>query len=561
MQKLKSLVLGLDGGTWDVLLPLIDLGVIPNIGKLVGRGARGVLKSTFPPTTGPAWTTFATGKNPGHHGFVDWGLLDEEYYLRMWSAAQVPDQTLWTRLSDAGRRVGVFNVPFSYPPDSINGFVVCGMGTPGHSYAWTHPPELKDQIAAELGERYILSLELIPYAADEYDRLVDDLIALEEQRTAILLRRLEEYQLDDLIVVYTGTDRVGHFLGHCADFGDRSGLDSLTPEQAAVIRYYRALDQHVGRVLEWVGPDTAVAVVSDHGFAAKDKVFYINEWLRRRGYLATTPLSRLKSRLAYLSGALQREKPSSAASGPSEDDEGIAGIVYENRFNTGLHLGQRIDWSRTRAFSNSHNGLYINTVGRFAHGIVQPGAECEALRERLTTDLLAIRDPQSGRPVVEAVYTREQVYVGPKLEQTPDLLLRFRDDRYMSNRYFFAPQDFGLIIGTSAFGRPIHWGRGDHHHDGILLLAGPSFRGGAALEPTSIENVTPTMLHVLGMPIPTGMTGQVIAPALTEEHRRAHTVETVDDPALKPEADLQGGMSAEEEKLVYERLRDLGYLE
>ncbi len=557
MQTLKSLILGLDGGTWDVLLPLIDLGVMPNLGRLVERGARGILTSCFPPITGPAWTTFATGKNPGHHGFFDWGVLDRQYNLRMWSNAEVPDQTLWSRLSDAGRRVGVFDVPFSYPPDPVNGFVVCSVGTPSPASPWCYPPELKPEIEARLGEYNKLNIQLTEYGPDEYRQLIDEQIGMEARRTDVLLWLLDRYTLDDLIVVFTGPDRISHFLGHGIHTASDAQLPSLTPEQAEVIRYFRALDEQIGRVLAWVGPDTQLAVVSDHGFCAKDKVFYVNEWLHWHGYLAVTPSSWLKSRLVYLSGAISQPRKVVLR----DEDASVAEIVRENRFNTGLHLGQQIVWSRTRAFSNAHNAIYINTSGRFAHGTVQPGAEYERLVERLIAELLAVKDPETGQPVFEGVYRREQVYSGPWLEEAPDLLLRFRDDRYTSNRYFFGPEEWRLRIGRSAFVRPPHWSRGDHHFNGIVLFAGPAFRSGAMIASTSIENVAPTMLHALGLPVPTGMTGQVVQEVLVDAHRAANSVRKVDDPALKQSAAAHSGLSAHEEQLIIEQLRDLGYLE
>lgn len=562
--KLKSLVLGLDGATWDVLLPLIQLSVIPNVGRLVEEGTRSRLRSTLPPLTGPAWVTFATGKNPGQHGFFDWGILNENYRMKMWSGAETVDQPFWTRLSDAGRRVGVFNVPFSYPPGPINGFNMSGMGTPDPGAAWIYPPEIKDEITARLGEKYRFSLQLISYAPDEYDRLIEELVALERLRSEVLLYLLKKYLPDDLVVVYTGPDRVGHFLGRHTDFSGLSDLGSLSPQQEAVVRYYRALDEQVGRVLERVGPDTLVTVVSDHGFTTSGKVFHINDWFVSRGYLSVTPASRLKARVNYLSGMLANArdlaKHKQSLSTP-DFQTGYAEIVRDFSFDTGVHLGQVINWRRTRAFSNCHNGVYINTVGRFAQGIVQPGAEYEALRRKIAEDLLSVKDPETGQPVVEEVVPREEVYVGEKLAYAPDLLLRYQGDRYVSNRYFFGADDYGLRIGRTVFRRPSPWGQGDHHRDGVVLFRGPGFRADDTFPMITIEDIAPTILYMLGLPIPTGMTGRVADVAFDDAYLKAHPAQTVDDPALKADVDGQSAMTAEEERLVYERLRELGYLE
>jgi predicted AlkP superfamily phosphohydrolase/phosphomutase len=68
----KVLVIGLDGATFDLIQPWVDEGALPNLGRIMKQGAWGRLRSTIPPMTGPAWTTFGTGTNPGKHGIFDW---------------------------------------------------------------------------------------------------------------------------------------------------------------------------------------------------------------------------------------------------------------------------------------------------------------------------------------------------------------------------------------------------------------------------------------------------------------------------------------------------------
>ncbi len=557
---LHSLVLGLDGATWDLLLPLAERGVMPHLAARIASGARSVLHSTIPPLTGPAWTTLATGKNPGHHGFFDWGILSEDYRLHMWSARQVRDQPFWARLSDAGRCVGVFDFPFTYPPEPLNGFMVCGMGTPGRRFQWAYPPDWQPEIEQTLPPDYSFNFQLVAYAADEYDRLVDDLIAGEQVRTRVLLAALDRFNPDDLVVVFTGVDRVGHFLGHRADFSS-ADFDRLPPDQAAIVRYYRALDGHIGALLDRLAPGGLLAVVSDHGFTRLRSILHLNEWLLRRGYLATFPLSRLKASLAYVSGAFSRRRNQQIAGSVDDAETGISDELAAGLFDAGRHLGQRIDWSRTRAFSNSYNGIYLNTVGRFRQGTVRPGPDADRLSRQIAGDLLRLVDPQTGEPVVERVYRREEVYEGPRLEHTPDLIIDFRSDAWAADRFFFVPHDFGLRHGLSPFRRPSPWGRGNHHRSGILLLEGAPFRAGAALPGAHLQDVAPTLLYALGLPVPSGMTGRVIEEAFDPAFRDRQPIRIAPDLALKPEPDSGSGLSAREEELVYERLRDLGYME
>src|SRR4051794_12351085 len=68
----KVLVLGLDGATFDLIKPWAAAGYLPTLNRLMAEGAQGSLRSTTPPMTGPAWTSFATGVNPGKHRLYDW---------------------------------------------------------------------------------------------------------------------------------------------------------------------------------------------------------------------------------------------------------------------------------------------------------------------------------------------------------------------------------------------------------------------------------------------------------------------------------------------------------
>ena len=147
----RVLILGLDGATWDVLDPMIAAGRMPALKKFIEAGSAGVLHSTTPPITPAAWTTFMTGKGPGRHGIVDF----EKYHvhtheLTFNSTFEIREQTLWELLSDKGLRVGSINVPMTYPPTPVNGFMISGFETPSTDVDFTYPPELKQEIMREI---------------------------------------------------------------------------------------------------------------------------------------------------------------------------------------------------------------------------------------------------------------------------------------------------------------------------------------------------------------------------------------------------------------------------
>jgi predicted AlkP superfamily phosphohydrolase/phosphomutase len=121
----KVLIISIDGGSWNVLKPLKKRGVIPHISKLMERGCHGILYSTNPPVTPPAWTSFMTGKNPGKHGIFDFRIYDHFTASDSFALfSKIQSETLWEILNAGGKKVGVINLPLTYPPPPIASFVV-----------------------------------------------------------------------------------------------------------------------------------------------------------------------------------------------------------------------------------------------------------------------------------------------------------------------------------------------------------------------------------------------------------------------------------------------------
>ncbi|MFC7058378.1 alkaline phosphatase family protein [Halovenus salina] len=127
----ETIVLGLDGATWDILKPLIQEGALPNIERLRSDGHSGTLESTFPPITAPAWLSMATGQNPGKTGvFYFLNREDSESFdFETLGSDKFHGQSFWDVFSAHEQSVGIFNYPMLYPPYEINGFMVSGLGS------------------------------------------------------------------------------------------------------------------------------------------------------------------------------------------------------------------------------------------------------------------------------------------------------------------------------------------------------------------------------------------------------------------------------------------------
>ena len=151
--KPKVLVIGIDGGTFDIINPLINKGSLPNLKRLIENGSSGILQSTIPPVSPAAWSTFITGQNPGSHGIYNFfDIWPNTYKLRILNASMRKGKSFWKYAEEAGKRVCLINVPFTFPPEKVNGVVIAGMDTPSYDSDFMYPKELKDEIERHVGK-------------------------------------------------------------------------------------------------------------------------------------------------------------------------------------------------------------------------------------------------------------------------------------------------------------------------------------------------------------------------------------------------------------------------
>src|SRR5215813_2846442 len=163
----KVVILGLDGATFDLILPWVQSGKLPHFAQLLHQGISGRLRSTVPPMSPPAWNSFMTGKNPGKHGIFDFtGRKPQSYETSFINAAWRRAPDFWQYLTEAGKRIAVLSVPFTYPPEKVNGIMISGFDAPGIAglvdRSATYPPELCEEIRSRVGE-YPMAPNLFAY--------------------------------------------------------------------------------------------------------------------------------------------------------------------------------------------------------------------------------------------------------------------------------------------------------------------------------------------------------------------------------------------------------------
>lgn len=538
----RAVVIGLDGAAWHLLDPLLEQGVMPRLASLRQRGAYGTMRSTIPTYTPPAWTSAATGVNPGRHGiygFIEGHAQDEG--LELVHSGKIKSPTFWEMANSQGARVGIYNLPLTYPPRELDGWMVSGMMTPGYGenlrgFTTWNKGKHEDLERKILGwaPRYVVDVN-VNYETDWRDtNLCDRALTSLEQRRRVLEGL---FSLDPPNVVFSvleAPDRLQHAYYRYMDPADplSKSSDSLHVRRA-VNRCFEAIDRIIGVLHDFAGRDGSVIVCSDHGFTAWDVSVHTNALLAEWGYL------KMKGGTGALRNPMvQKLVPVAKRVLPRKMARRAKGRTFA-----------AVDWTQTRAFASPipQQGLYVNLKGREQHGIVDP-AELDALKSEIRDRFRNLRAPD-GELACDEVYLSEEVFHGKEVAGAPDVLPILRDHRYELDDEIFHKQAF-----TDHSRLP----RGVHHPDGIGIFAGPGVKTSSDLA-SSILDVTPTLLYMSGLEVPDGLDGSVVTDAFDDDHLTGNPIKTRSATSQAPREE-ESPYSAEEEAAIEESLRGLGYL-
>jgi predicted AlkP superfamily phosphohydrolase/phosphomutase len=538
---MKLLIIGFDGATFDLIRPWVEEGYLPNLGALMQGGVHGDLLSTLPPVTSPAWPTFMTGCNPGKHGVFDFIQPHGENFTLV-NATRIRQPTIWQRLSDAGYRVGVINVPVTYPPAAIDGFMISGLLSPNTGQV-SEPENLLRRYEPECGPyRVAPNVQYKPGIESEF---IDDLTDLIHTRGKWALKLMEEEQSDVLMVHFIAMDLMKHALWRFMDHSHPRFEPG--PYEHAIRDGYRLVDEYIGRLMEKLPGDATTLVMSDHGFGPLKNMVNLNVYFMDKGImkLKRDPWTQLKA-LAFRWGIT----PSAAYQFITK--LGLQNVVARVSKNTRNNVIGRflsfdsVDWERTVAYSMGHVGqVYLNVAGRESHGIVNADSY-EQRRQEVIDTLRELKD-DDGRLILSEIIPGDIIYHGPYSEKGPDLHLVL-DDYNMIACPLFATE--GKIMTNQ-----IRGDSGCHRSEGVFLMQGPGIKVGDQLPANNILDLAPTIMHLLGEAVPQVMDGRVLAEIFCEEQNVIY-----DEGDGNSELVSEKGFSSDEASQVEDRLRGLGYL-
>jgi predicted AlkP superfamily phosphohydrolase/phosphomutase len=544
----KILVAGLDGATFDLIAPWADAGKLPTFKRLMAEGTWGHLASTVPPVTSPAWPTFSTGKNPGKHSVFDY-IRPRQGRFDLVNASAIDSPTLWEILSQKGKRVGVMNVPVTYPPRPVNGFLVSGLLSPSKANL-AHPAGFLKRYEAELGPYRVMPN--VQYKEGIEGEFIADLQDLIERRKRYALALMQNEPWDFMMIHFLALDVAQHALWHLMDPAHpRHDPARAARHGDAILKLYRQVDAALAEIAALLDDDTTLFLMSDHGFGPLHRVVNLNNLLLKAGLLRLkrTPLTQLKYALSRLGIT------------PAAAYEWLARLGLQNiTFRVSKRLRNRVvnkflsfddvDWSRTVAYSMGHVGqIYLNVAGRQPQGIVPPEAY-EPTRRRVVEVLEGLVDPESGRKLVDRITPREKVCHGPHCDQGPDLHLVM--DGYRVIAFPLFATDNRIVT------EQIRGDSGCHRDNGVFLARGPHVRAGRRFDGAAIVDLAPTLLHALGLPVPADMDGRVLTEIYEPAFRDAHPVQI--EEAQAAQAAEGFALSHKEAQELEDRLRGLVYL-
>jgi len=435
-ERKRALIIGLDGVPYTLMKKFAEDGIMANTAALIKNGTLRRMTTSLPEVSSVAWTTFMTGVNPGKHGI--YGFMDLRpgtYDMFFPDFKFVKGETMWEFLGKNSKRSIVINVPSTYPARELNGLLISGfvaIDLRKATYPQSYVPQLENM-------GYRLDVDATK-ARESMDLFANDLRETLKKREEALLYFIEKEDWDLFIATISETDRLHHFLWAASDNPSHKYHDFF-------IEIYKWIDRIIGKLYEKVDNNTAVFMVSDHGFTHIKKEVYINKWLEQEGYLKWDK-------------------------NPPESHKDIA--------------------EGTKAINMDPARIYIHLRGKYPKGCVNTGSEYNSLRDEIKGKLYKLK--VDGDSVVKKVYFREELFNGPEFELAPDIVV-------LPNYGFDLK---GAINKTEIAGKGIFTGM--HTQDDALFYTN---RESVEVD-VNIIDVMPTVLAAMGIDPPTELDGRAV---------------------------------------------------
>lgn len=500
--KRKVLIIGLDGATWDIYRDIINKNYMPYLKKLKEEGAFGDLSSTIPPISPAAWGTIQTGREALNDNIYEFYCFDKETKQISIVNSKCLKHSIWEILSNLGKKVAVVNVPMTYPPKKVNGYIISGILTPSIDSDFTHPSNLKEEILKNIPDYQFHYSEDIRYGNPHFriKEFVQERIKNLKDRTKLCVWLLNKFKIDIFMVNFQANDILQHVLWGYMD--EQHDFYDKNIKEYTFQNFHKTLDHCIETIREEFirnSPGELMTIIlSDHGCESHKKQFFLGDWLYRQNLL-TLYSNHLKLFLR------RKFKEIYLKFSHSKIQLNLLNALrkLELRFKTDgekdvqkMFLQDVVDWKHTRAFS----------MGIGLYGLIFLFGKDED-KKKLTTYLLKklkeIKDTETGECIVSEVYLKEHLYKGDSPNLVPDLIIKPEKGYSFTGLFQNVDKLFQKIDRKRDFAI------GKHSELGLLIINGKHVAK-KEIDNASLKDIVPTILDYFQIPLMEDLEGKVI---------------------------------------------------
>jgi len=534
MNKNRVVFIVLDGAPFDVFFPLAQKNILPNFKMLMNKGCFNLLHSTMPPISPVAMPSLFSGKNPGKHGMFGFGRIEKGVF-KPYLSTSMPKNSLWDVVGNTNKKVILLNIPCTFPPFKVNGIMISGPPAPGNR-ARSYPPDLISNLKSRIGQYFPdLNLKSVNYVGYDEKSFLDEAYLVTKKHAEAMYYLMENFEWTLFLAVFTSLDRVQHvFFGY---FDEESPFFNAEKKEY-LIRYLRELDSIVGKVVSLLNEHDYLIVASDHGFTHLHKYVGINNILVQGGFAkrrANSQLFTLEKVASYF------------------EKIGIKGLkerVPRKIFGSAQKVVPRdLDLAKSKAFGVPVGYVSINK------NLLKDITEYEPIKKALINFFYSVRDELNGEKIVEKIFDTQEIYQGDCMSDAPDLVIAFKRG-YEPRLWRKKTIEQVKPIKNRTVKTGNHAGLWAQR--GILIFFGKDIKEGYSTE-ASIVDVAPTIMHILGVPIPKDVDGRVLQEVFRPESeflQKPITYRTF----LSEQKKDEHRISKKEEAEILEKLKRLGYI-
>lgn len=496
----KILAIELDAAPPDLIEKWTQDGSLPTLKRLRASGRYGRLASVAEWLTEAMPYSMYGGRNPAESGLHCYAMWQPETMtMRPPAADWLPYQPFWRAFGPGGPRAIVLDASNVYAVEPFNGAEILGWATHDSLVPYqSYPPDLAAWVKRNFGAELLPDEKYGLLTKREFISDRERMFRINERWAQLCIALMQKMPWDLFLACNFTLHHGGHRLWSTVSVRTSLSAEDKTQLEDTLHGVYMACDQAIARVVAAAGPDVDVLVFSGHGMAVNHSRSWIFPDMLRLVQGETLPRPTLVKRI-----------------------RGLIPVDFRHAFKSLLPFGIRhwlsrhwriseYKWSETRAFnlfSDTQGWVRINLKGREAEGIVEPGAEYEALCARLSDGLKTFRDADTGEPIIKDIFRPHQVFEGLHLDLLPDLVVRWMETPAAAHRAITSPQ-FGTIPWPTP-GRNPEGRSGNHRSQGFLIAAGPGMKSGT-ISSAHILDLAPTILTLLGQPVPSEMEGKPI---------------------------------------------------